>query len=123
MIESHYDSPGGPKDSYNKGNAEGAAAPPYVNDLEAQEEAEREGREQSRRNMDPPLQPRPLDVTAPIGPPQTGMHEISEAEEEASNRYTQEKEARERYLELHKDWEDELKRTTSEDVDPTPFVD
>ena len=49
--ENHYDSPGGPKDSYNKGYAEGAAAPPYLSDLEAQEKAERDARERSRRNM------------------------------------------------------------------------
>lgn len=121
--ENHYDTPGGPKDSYNKGYAEGAAAPPYLSDVEAQEKAERDARERSLRNTLPPLSVDPTAPLGPVGPPQTGMHEISEAEEEASKRYTEEKEARERYLELHKDWEDELKRTTPEDLNPTPFVD
>lgn len=124
--ESHYDTPGGPKDSYNKGYAEGSSAPPYLSDLEAQEKAERDAREQSQRNMIPPLPPLSIDPNTPmgpVGPPQTGMHEISEGEEEASKRYTEEKEARERYLEQHKDWEDELKRTTPEDVTGQPLLD
>jgi hypothetical protein len=52
--------------------------------------------------------------------PQTSMHEISKEGEEAAKRYTAEKEARERFLDLHKDWKDELGRTTPEDVVPPP---
>ena len=119
--QTHYDTPGSPADSYNKGYEAGASAPPYLSDLEAKEKADREAREQSARNAMPTFDPnfRP----GPVGPPQTTMNPISEADEEAAKRYTEEKEAAERYLELHKDWEDELKRTTPEDVTGTPFVD
>jgi hypothetical protein len=120
----HYDHPGTPADSYNKGYEAGAGALPYLSDVEAQEKAEREAREQSQRNMAPPfpmLDPNVL--LEPAGPPQTTMSPITKGEEEANERYTKEKEANDRYFELHKDWEDELKRTTPEDVTGQPLAD
>jgi hypothetical protein len=119
--QTHYDHQGTPADSYNKGYEAGASAPPYSSDLEAKEKADREAREQSSRNTIPTIDPN--SSPGPIGPPQTTMNPITEEEEEASKRYTEEKEARERYLELHQDWEDELKRTTPQDVTGQPFVD
>jgi hypothetical protein len=122
--QTHYDHPGTPADSYNKGYEAGASAQPYTSDLEAQEKAEREAREQSQRNMMPPFPTiDPNFQPGPVGPPQTSMSPISEADEEAAKKYTEEKEANERYFELHKDWEDELKRTTPEDVTGQPLAD
>ena len=120
--QTHYDYPGTPADSYNKGYEEGSSAPPYLSDLEAKEKADREAREQSARNAMPDLKIDPNFVPGEYQPPQTTMSPITEEQEEAAKRYTEEKEAAERYLELHKDWEDELKRTTPEDVVPPPFV-
>ena len=120
--ETHSDQQGSPADSYNKGYEDGASAPPYLSDLEAKEKADREAREQSERNSMPTLTIDPNFVPGEYMPPQTTMGPITEEQEEAAKRYTEEKEARERYLELHKDWEDELKRTTPEDVTGQPFV-
>jgi len=119
--DTHYGPPGSPMDAYEKGYQEGASAPPYQSDLDAKAKEDREAREASLRNTYPA--PSPNFTPGPVGPPQTSMREISEAEEEASKRYTEEKEARERYLEQHKEWEDELKRTTPEDVIPNPIAD
>jgi len=119
----HTGAPGSPMDAYNKGYESGASAPPYLRDVEAKEKADREAREQSARNSMPPLRIDPNFQPGPVGPPQTSMSPITEQEEEAAKRYTEEKEANERYFELHKDWEDELKRTTPEDVVPNPIAD
>lgn len=121
--DSHTGGPGSPMDSYNKGYDDGASAPPYQSDLDAKEKADRDAREQSARNAMPPLTIDPNFQPGPVGPPQTSMSPITEQEEEAAKRYTEEKEANERYFELHKDWEDELKRTTPEDVTPNPIAD
>jgi hypothetical protein len=118
----HYDYPGTPADSYNKGYEAGLAAPPYLADVEAQQAAEQAAREQAQRaswsQLDPSLmQPQPVQA------PQQTMGPITEEEEEASKRYTEQKEADERYFHLRQEWEDELKRTTPEDVTGTPLAD
>jgi hypothetical protein len=119
--EKHYDHPGTPSHSYAKGYEEGASAPPYLSDVEAEETAEQEARAKSLRASMPSISP----FTQPLpgqSSPQTSMSPITEEQEEASKRYTEDKEATERYLHLHHEWEDELKRTTPEDVTGTPFV-
>jgi hypothetical protein len=121
--DSHTGGPGSPMDSYEKGYEAGASAPPYRSDVEAKEKEDREARERSMRNSMPPLTIDPNFQPGPVGSPQTSMSPITEQEEEAAKRYTEEKEANERYFELHKDWEDELKRTTPEDVFPNPIAD
>ena len=53
--------------------------------------------------------------------PQTSMKSITKEEEEASKRYTEEKEATERYLHLKDEWDEELKHTSREDIEPKPI--
>ncbi|HWE63537.1 MAG TPA: hypothetical protein VHB98_17630 [Chloroflexota bacterium] len=117
----HYDYPGTQVDSYNKGYEEGAAAPPYLSDVEAQQAAEQAAREQAERSSWPSITPS-LMQPQPGQSSQQTMSPITEEQEEADKRYTEEKEATERYLHLRDDWEDELKRTTPEDVTGQPLA-
>ena len=117
--ETHYQTPGGPADSYNQGYKDGASAPPYRSDQEAKENADREAREQSQRNTMPTV---PLDPTiqpGPVGPPQTTMGPASAEDMERAKKEEEERE----YRQQQQEWRDELGRTTPEDVTGTPHAD
>lgn len=120
--ETHYNDPGTSADSYAKGYEDGSAAAPYRQDVEDEEAAEQEARARSLRASMPSLSMDPTSAPQlsgqPVGP---SMSSLTEGQEEADKRYTENKEATEQYLHLREEWQDELKRTTPEDVTGTPL--